>query len=214
MSKTGAQHGKRGVHAVRPGEGVRVELVGSQDVTTTGATAVTHILDFSKVPVPDRHYVADKCSIVCEGSAIKLLFGQKKLGSEKLRSLLVVHLSPSAANQFRNLMDEVQNPSISEIVGNLNLQPELLDEISAEPRQTVALSASIAIVAVSGTEACIDFYNSSPFVKAYMKQAAPKNITVDPVVRVEIRTTLLQALIDKLGKVLASFDNPRLLEAM
>src|SRR5262245_44171463 len=85
----------------RPGEAA----VPVRKVTVTlpdGTSALRVDLDLSRVPLPDKSYLADCAGVIYdEGQAqVKLLFGQRKVVGDELRSLIVIIMSSDAIHQF------------------------------------------------------------------------------------------------------------------
>ena len=76
-----------------------------------------------------------------------------------------------------------------------------LIESLQEPTQTVGLTANIVPCAFSDAEACMDFYQLSPFMASAL--VAHGDVYAEPVVRVTLPTGLFVALIGRL-RTLAS----------
>src|SRR5204862_2691503 len=131
-----------------------------------GRTAAYMQIDFRKAPVPERHYIADACYADTERGTVRLMFGQRRIGKADLRSLLVLHMSVRATNQFLATIDQVTDPSYAEIMSLTGLVADKIEAIPEEPPQTVALSANMALSAMAGDDACLDFYQASPFAVA------------------------------------------------
>ena len=189
-------------NAQRAGEGAMVDVLHHTLMLPDGKTSVVMEISLSKAPVPERRYVADVAAILYERETVKLLFGQKKISSPDLRSLLVIHMSPMAA---RRLVESVTklDASILKLAQGIKLGAEPLDKISNEPEQTVAFVSNMVAVALSGREACMDFYHVSSFSMA--NAANSKKMGLEPVVRLDIRSTMLIALIEELKRIESNF---------
>ncbi len=188
----------------RSGEGSLLDVQLHQSAQADGQTTSSLGIDLSGAPVPDRRYVADIVSVIHGRDVIKLLFGQEKVSSG-LRSLVVIHMAPFAVNAFVCAILGMKNSAVDQALKVLNTDLGLLSTISDEPEQTVAMTASVAAAAVSGQEACVDFYQISPFAR--LNVLASKKINVDPVVRVELSTPLLGALVGKLKEISSNFPH-------
>jgi hypothetical protein len=198
-----SKHPSRGVSTtpqwyVREGEGVALDVRVKHDVGVSGQSVALMEVDFRNAPVPDRRYVADMYSVADERRSIQLMFGQWRIKSEVLRTLLIIQMSPIAVKQFLVMIDQVKNPSFPEIVqalGSAAVPPSVVDQ---EPDQTVELSANMLLTAMSGDEATIDFYKASPFSLHAATQRG--KLSLDPVVRVDLRSDLALGAINELRK--------------
>jgi hypothetical protein len=135
-------------------------------------------------------------------SGVTLLFGQMKLGGD-LRSLLAVNMSFDAMHQLVESFEIFRKSA--EDVKKQGLQTGHLTEITEEPAQTVAMTATMAYVGFSGEDACMDFYYASPF--SLQKASALSKLAVDPVVRVNLATSLFLAMWDSLSKLKESMPS-------
>ena len=169
-----------------------------------GQTTASLGIDLSSAPVPDRRYVADVVSVIHGKDVIKLLFGQEKISSG-LRSLVIIHMAQFAVSSFVSAVLDMKKPTLAEVMKISNIDVGLLSSIPDEPEQTVAMMASVAAAAVSGQEACVDFYQISSFAR--LNVMASKKISVEPVVRVELSTSLLVALVEKLKQMSDDFPH-------
>jgi len=191
-----SKHGRRSMTVtagpkIRQGEGfaIDVSVMGSGGELGVG-------IDLSKARVPDRRYAADVCALARVHGTVKMMFGQERVDGQGWRSLLVIEMSESSASQLVESMSEMKNPTLDEIAQAASLNAEELSAKASEPghpNQAIALSANLALVAVSANEACIDFYHASPFAMGVARVA--RKLAVDPVVRVDLRSTLLLGLL-------------------
>lgn len=187
---------------IRPGEGTLLDIVPAADVQPTGSTSISIGIRLSDAPVPDRKYVADICCILKTNGHFKLLFGQQRVDSTELRSLLVIHMSNDGVKRVLESFQGMSKPTYQELVDALNFEAEDLSDCPKEPNQTVALSANLGICGISGAESCFDFFQASPF--AIVAAPKAKKLALDPVVRVELRTSLLFSIVDKLKEEIAN----------
>jgi hypothetical protein len=191
----------RAVHRV--GEGAQLDVVHRSLVKADGTTSAMLGINLAQAPVPERRYVAEVGGISYSNEAVRIMFGQIKLGTDALRSLLVIHMGPIAVRQFLASVKEMQNPSLDEIANREGVHSEDLRQVVNEPEQTVAFAANIIAAAVSGREACLDFYQASSFSMATAVRS--NSLAVDPVVRVDLRTSLLVAIIAELDSIKKKF---------
>lgn len=187
---------------IRPGEGTCVDLQFSavDDVGGQGATRFT--ADISAFPVPAKRYSADVAFVGYSRETVKVLFGQERYqeGGE-LRTLLIVKMTPQAVAKFLLSVDDA-SPPFGEIADQGGYEPEALVAFSNEPKDTVAFDANWILAGVNGREGCCDFYHASPFAMA--ATAKTKKLAVDPVVRVDLRASLLLGVVKELRKLLNS----------
>ena len=168
----------------------------ARDVSGANATRMT--ANISQVPVPNKRYSADTCFVGFSHETVKLLFAQEKFNSEDLRTLIIVKMSTEAMVRFLESCDEA-SPSFEEFATQAGIKSEELGPFKAEPTETVALDANFALVAMSGREACIDFYHSSAFAIGASKRT--NKLALDPVVRVDLRTSLFLGLLHEAAAI-------------
>lgn len=179
----------------RPGEGEAVLVTRHHSANPDGTTTLSLAIDMSSATVPDRRYVADIASVMRNGDMVKLIFGQSKVAGQGLRSLVVIHMAGLAVHQFLRSM-----PSLVKTMEDFSSQRKIakadLANISEEPKQTVALAATVIVASISGRDGCLDFYYSSPYVAVQVAQGG--KFVVDPVARVMLPMNLLHAIYKKL----------------
>jgi hypothetical protein len=159
-------------------------------------------LDLREAPVPERRYVCDVAAVKFDGTTIRLLFGQQRIGKAvTLRSLVVMQLSRLAADQFLRSVDAMSKPTYAEIVSGMGTEAEALTEIDEEPEQTVALQANLLVSAAAGLEANIDFYQMSPAALSNVQRQKSDSIPIESVLRVDIRPSLMLGIINELNNL-------------
>ncbi|MCA3051232.1 MAG: hypothetical protein ING60_16105 [Rhodocyclaceae bacterium] len=163
-------------------------------------------LDFSEAPVPARRYAAEVASLEFEGFDWRFIFGQKSLDGEGLESALVLRMNPTAGLQFVNVLSDMNGPSLDVVVTAIGITPEKLATFKTRPHQMANVVANFAAVAVSGYETCIDFYQASAFAMQKLAKNS-KALEVEPVVRIDIRTSLFAALADKMKQIAAEMPS-------
>ena len=186
----------------RPGEGVALQTTVRRDVTTSGRTGQLISVDLTQAPVPDRRYVSDAAAIVADEHELKVCFAQRKLASDSLRSMLVVHIPYEGVYRFLESLDGFVS-TLKEFAKKVDLAKAQLMDIKEEPAQTVALTANIVGVSFSGRDACLDFYHTSAFAIMALKSGGP--FVVDPVVRVTLTSGQLLSIIERVQAMKDSF---------
>jgi hypothetical protein len=183
------------VPKLRPGEGREIEVVRRTVPQVDGTTAHEFDIDISHAPVPDRRYLADAAAILFDGDAVRLVLGQKRLLSpNELRSAVVVFLSAQAVTQLLRSCKDF-HPVVREYADKHHMIESLAD-IQTEPEHTTFITGNVILTAFSGREACLDFYNSSPFVLAVAQRGG--KWALDPILRVDLSTGLLVGILDKM----------------
>lgn len=156
-------------------------------------------LDIAKAPVPQRRYAADECSVVFDGREARLIFAQRCLIGGEFDSALVVRFNPLAITQFAHSMDTMNDPNLDTIVGLLAYPAEELSVFTVKPLHMANVFANLVAVAIASHETCLDFYHASAF--AIHKSASHTTLEVEPVVRVDMRTTLFAAMMRKIQEI-------------
>ena len=183
----------------RPGEGTLVDIVVDNFVTADGSPVTNIGLNLSEAQVPDRKYVADACAVVTVHGTVKLMFGQERVVGKTWRSLVLVQMTVESASRF---LGSLQQPGGALNAPNLvasKYGPESLTADVVEPDgqgQAITLGANLVAVSMNENEACLDFYQASPFSLGAAIQS--KKLALDPIVRIDIRATLFFALVEGL----------------
>ncbi len=164
----------------------------------TKVAADTYSVDFRNAPEPERVYYAREAWIDYEQGMVSMYFCQRRRDDEsKLRSLVCVTLAPDNALRFLKSVEEIESPSLQEIIRNTGINAETPKPIGDEAEQTVELSATVIRVAVSSYDSVLDFYKIPPISVADAKTVGAAIKTV-PQVRIDLRTSLLMGLIGEL----------------
>lgn len=196
MAKPPAQKLTQTLPEQRAGEGhpISVQITDSGD----GKHVLQANLD--QAPVPSKQYVADIAFVDFQRETILMYFAQELTGGEGLRNLLIAHIAPLNVVRFLAIVEDIRKPSIQEAAARMGVKAAAATAIKSEPKDTVALSVTAGMVGLSGRDACIDFFSASPF-SIGMAQRAGK-LAIDPVVRINLRTSLLLSLVEQLRDVL------------
>jgi hypothetical protein len=194
MGKKRVTRGKVTEVKDRPGEStvpVMKQIIPAPD----GSTQVAVSIKFDDVPVPDRRYVADQGTIIFDGTVVRIAFGQKRLVSDELRSLVVVSISPDPLGRFLESCQTFLPDLEKFIVNNQIVKPDLI-KLKKEPEQTVAVASNIITAARSGREATIDFYHTSA-ISAHAMSTRDR-LAIDSILRVDLSIGLLASILDNL----------------
>ncbi len=186
--------------AHRPGDGHQVDFV----VGATTGGSLSGSVDLSAAPVPERKFACDEAGLCVEPDGLRLLLAQKQPIGDELLSMLVINMSPESAAQFvasisANFFEEVRSLSPRNTAGRLV-------EFNSNAKQTVVLTSSFLMAGYSGGSACIDFFYASPF--SVQNMAVLKKLSLEPVVRVNLKTGSLLALIDGIKTVVRESNWP------
>ncbi len=188
---------------VRPGD-VAIPVDATIVPLPSGKSAIKLNIDLARTPIPERRYAADVAGLVYDGHQVKLLFGQRKLTEDALRSLIVVPMSTDAVHRFLTTCTAFI-PDTEQFVHDYKVDTVPLLELKEEPEQTIALAANLIVLARAGREATMDFYHLSAASLHMIRQnAGATEIGVDPVVRVELSVAVLLSLLTKLESLSAT----------
>lgn len=178
----------------RPGEGFQLDTERRHIVGVDGRTSVRVAFRLSDAPAPDRRYLADVFGLVPSVGGYRLLFGQERIGAGGLRSLVVIDMTHDAVDRFMRTTGTLGSPGEDFLKYDRSLDKSTA--IGVEPEQTVALKANVVLAAYSGGEACLDFYQVSPFSAHAANNGA--KISLSPIVRIELRSGQLLGLLSEL----------------
>lgn len=181
---------------IRPGEGSSVPVVLGDSAVVNGIVVQTAAVNLSEAPVPERKYVADTYGVVFVPGTVQLLFGQRRIGVDALRSLLIIQMTPFSAARFLGSMAQLSPISLEQLAEQNQISAEMPPPITSEPDQTVALAAGLVLTAASSEETTLDFYQASAFSVSAMQHT--KHLHLDPVVRIDLRTSLMLGLVEQL----------------
>lgn len=159
-------------------------------------------LDFYSLPVPDRRLSCDTVSLVHTDYMIKLLFAQREVVGDGYLSMLVVQMSFEAIHNFLPSIAQLE-PGLELITGKF--PSAKLTKIEGKPQQCAVVTASYIFAGFSGTDACLDFYYISPF--SVQSINILNKVSVEPVVRVNVPTYLLLAMLRELQKIAPSLPS-------
>lgn len=209
MAKSNIPARAGGAATHRPGEGSSSIAVDVKTFMSTGGRTVTNLAaNLAGAAVPDRKYVADACAISYQRETVKIIFAQEKFDGKGLRSAIVIHMSPRAVVQMLGMFDGPLQQVMEENAQLEGISTESMSDFGAEPQQVAALSANLAIAAAAGREACMDFYQASPFSVGTAAQS--KKLDLDGVVRVELSTALLLGVVKALRDLTNKFPDTKI----
>ena len=155
-------------------------------------------IDLQNAPVPDRRYAADGVLVRRTEESIQVVFGQMQITDPKqLQSAVLLKLSFDATRSFLTTCVDF-TPRLRQFVkSNAVYKPGALQLSVEEPNHSVVMTASMVAAVFMAREACLDFYNASPFAYRAMGKNGT-HLAVDPVLRVELATGLLLSLMEQL----------------
>jgi hypothetical protein len=185
---------------VRRGDGEMIRVIRELRPKTDGSSEHSVGLDMEWAPVPTRRYVADTAFVDRQNEYVRLMFGQAKIGIGLLRSLVVIHMVPGSVRQFLDSCRDF-GPSARKFAVERGLPVSVLQPLSDEPPQTVALTANILAVAFADWETAMDFYSISPWAIRELANPSVRESAVDPVVRVQLPTSLFIAMLNRLDEL-------------
>lgn len=200
MSKKSKSGSVVRVGTVRPGEGHPIHVTRTQEIGVDGRTTAVMQGNIANAPVPDRKYVADGYEVLVKEGSVRILFVQKKVVGDGLRSLLEIHLGSKAVEHFNSSLPTGKDrPTFEQTAANEGISASPPMHIAEEPAQSVALIANAIYAAFSSGDACMDFYQISPASIHAARQTS--TVGVDPVVRVDLQTSKFLGLCNELKKI-------------
>lgn len=171
-----------------------------------GSSLVSYTIDLTQAPSPDRSYPAELVGLSYENGLVIVMFGQRTRNGA-VRSLIEVVMPPEGIVRLLNAVDEMSNPTFSQVMASSVIGVDTLTTFEDDPKEVARLKANAATVGFSGSEACVDFYDMSPFSVARVHQGA-STANVLGVVRIDTQTLLVGALVAEMRKVAKSFPIP------
>jgi hypothetical protein len=189
-------------HVARHGEGHSVDLTVISEKDGYLQTS----LDLSAVPVPDRRFSADAADLRRESSMVKLLLAQREPVGTGYLSMVVICLTFEAIAQFVNSIHAEFDEAYRRL--QEKIPTERLTHFDEPARQSVVLNGSVVMAGYSGTQGCIDFYYASPF--SMQQISIYKKVNLEPIVRVNLPSSLLFAIIEGLIELRKAGDFPSL----
>ena len=158
-------------------------------------------VDFSSAPVPIRRYPADFADIVVKRGNALMIFAQESVTGE-IESALQIRMSRNAVADMVRVFEDDGKMNGQLAASIRTAEPEELTTVSQKPHQEAKVVANFAAVAVAGLETCIDFYHASAFALA-ATMGQNEELTVEPIVRVDMNTALFAPWLERLREVSA-----------
>lgn len=183
----------------REGEGVPLRVSMQRVTLPDGSTATTTALNLTSAPVPTRRYHARVANVLDEDSSSVIAFGQPRLGSDALRSLVLVSISAPGRKYILDSCTDSQSNFLEGLRATVRRGgwSTPLRPIVDEPAQTVSLVANLALIAHSENDAVMDFYHASAW-SLHVAGKGGQDLAVDPVVRVDLSASLLLSILEAL----------------
>ena len=186
----------------RPGEGQPVSVVTKTAFDKDGKAVQIMKANMITAPVPDRKYACHVASVVDKRGDAHLMFGQEKIASDDLRSLVVVSMGPFAIESFLESLKRLDSgSSIDDLAEQVHISSEPLTKIKEEPTSTIGFRANQIVVSIANDEACLDFYQVS--ASALRVSSANQTVAVEPIVRVEMKFALFLSVVAELRQILS-----------
>jgi len=206
MTKPQPRTGQLVSRQTRRERGTPIPVETKRVTLQDGSAGTVSSLSLATAEVPERSYLAEACTVAYENHALALVFAQPKIGGKGLRSLLLITMTPSAATLFIRSVEEMDSPTLTDIARMTDIESEPLMKFpDEEPVQTATFIANIAAVAVSGREVTIDFYHANAF--SYLHMRFERSLYLEPVVRVNLRTSQFLSLMDRMKELRAAFPS-------
>lgn len=193
----------------RDGEGHSVALTVLNVIQNKADGSETYLygLDITQARVPQRRYAAELANVTVRDNELRFSFATRTVAEDGFESVLIIRLSPTAANTLVDSLKNMTSPSINEILTLINIKAEEGQPIDKSPENTgnvANLMANFIAIGVSGHETTLDFYHASAFAMRAMQET--KSLDLDPKVRVDIRTGLFAGLVNKLPELLSQLS--------
>lgn len=188
---------------MRRERGSAVPLTTYQVKLADGSGAVHYGVDLTNAEIPDKTYFGEIGGVDYHRNVVRIMFAQPKLGTEELRSLVIISMNPHAAAYFSKSLDGMGSPSLEEILATFHGDPQALSAFpKEEPDQTASLIANIVAAAVHSYECCLDFYHVNAFAHLAVKNIAKaRELYLEPVVRIQTSSALLLSLKTRLAQM-------------
>ena len=183
----------------RPGEGHSVDIV----INTADGNENVGYMDMGSLPVPDRRFACDAVGFKVLNTDIQLFFAQSKPVGNGWLSLLVLNMGFESVRQF--LKSAPSTFADNFLSAYKNQLKAVITDFKEPADQTVILAVSIVLTGYSGTNGCMDFYYASPFSQQQM--ATVRKLSVEPVVRINLPSPLVFAIIESLRTAEKQFPN-------
>ena len=182
----------------RPGEGHSVDFT----VTAASVDGVAGSIDMSSVPVPERKFACDLVGIQAAADQARLLFAQRQPVGDELMSMLVINMSPDSVVQLIGALPEAFMNGLRTVADGA--PSSKLTDFKTNAPQSIVLNGSMLMAGYTGRSGCIDIYYASPF--AVQQLAALQKLSLEAVVRVNLTTGSLFALLDGLQNIAREYN--------
>lgn len=179
-----------------------ISVVKRLTPASDGSTTIEAQITLDQAPIPDRRYSADALYVNYDGDgeAVSLLFAQRSLGGPKLRSLVALKVYPDHVRKFLETTG-VFSPQLETYLANTGAQVPDLTRLNEEPEHVVSLVSNLVAAGFSARESVMDFYHFNAL--SLRKLNTSSDLAIDPVVRIDLPTTLLAALVRTLSRLVS-----------
>jgi len=156
-------------------------------------------VDMSTAPVPDRGFSADAGWVVIGVDLVRIVFAQYKAVGPDIEHIVVVRVPFSAAHAFLDSMSGNVASTAANFLESISDRTSPPVNKDSVPTHSVTLDANILVVGVSGREACLDLYHSSPQVRVAIKKGS-NEFRAEPVARVTLTTRVLMDIYEGIAR--------------
>jgi hypothetical protein len=163
-------------------------------------------MDLSQALCPDKSYAADMAGAVYEMGEVLVLFGQRSRDGNA-RSLVEISMSPLSVLQTLQSASNLSGATLQEIMGNIGDNERELSSFSEDPKEVARLKANLVYMAFNGSEACLDFFDTSPFTIRKLLTGESDKGNVAGIVRIDTQTALIKSLLTKLTELSSQFPS-------
>jgi len=155
-------------------------------------------VNYEKAETPARAYYADYCEVQQGRGSISITFGKLKTGSSALRNkveigfpeeLFIRQLWKNSRQLHDKLKVQFENHPLAPI------------KDVADTETVQSFRANNVLMIGMGDEALLDFYYIAPTELHYAITKARAEVSLDPVIRIVLASSLLFELLEKCGPV-------------
>lgn len=169
------------------------------ETRSDGSVVSQLVMQIRDLAPPERRYSAEEAFVTFNGTdAVSFHFLQRKLSGE-IRSLVSVKMYSDSARQYHETLNAIAEP-LEQFVTRSDVDVPEVKMPADEPPHTVAMVASVAQTTFGGFEAEMSFYHVSPYgLHLATVNEAADSVAVEPVVRVDLPTTMLVGIVRQLA---------------
>jgi hypothetical protein len=190
---------------------LQVRMVSSGEVShgLIQGAGVEIGIDYSKAELPDRAYYADYATAISTRSGKSLIFGKLGIDQRSLRTMIEVVYPPEFfERQFSTGILAELYQGLKRVAAEKKWLAEKLDVRLTDTAQS--FRANNCFVGMWGDDALIDFYWISPKdMHGFIKNHGG-DVSLDPVVRIVMGTSILIECLDAIHELSTSMKSETL----